>query len=214
MTSGASGPASGRASGAASGRLSGGQRQPDRAPGPDGQPRPNWLVLVLAIGYLAAVWLDAAGVRKVDRALPAPVRFFTQVAELFPRAAENAIEWRVRGWRCDLRRFEEIDVRPFFPIHANDKESRFHRAMFFYYRESRVLEALDTYITAAQSRSHPLEKIGGVMLLSLRIPIPPVGISEPRYERRPISGYPDTVTRRYWYVTGVEAREQRCREPS
>jgi hypothetical protein len=37
-----------------------------------------------------------------------------------------------RGWRCDLERYEEIDVRPYFPIHSDDKESRFDCAMFFY----------------------------------------------------------------------------------
>jgi hypothetical protein len=183
-------------------------------PGTPSAAWPRWLGLVLAAGYLGAVWLDAVGVRLVDRALPAPIRFFTQVAELFPRAADDVIEWRAKGWLCDRRQFDEIDVRPFFPIRANDKESRFHRAMFFYYREGRVLRALDAYITAAQNRWRPQDRIGGVMLLSLRIPIPPLGVAEPRYERRPISSYPASLVKRYWYVTGAEAREQRCKDPS
>ncbi len=170
--------------------------------------------LALAVGYLGAVWMDAAGVRAVGRALPAPVRFFTQIAELFPRAAEDAIEWRVKGWLCDRRQFDEIDVRPFFPIRANDKENRFHRGMFFYSREARVLRELDAYIVASQNRSRPGQRIGGVMILSLRIPIPPPGVADPRYERKPLSAYPATLARRYWYVTGSAAREQRCQERS
>src|ERR1700690_2487024 len=107
----------------------------------------RWLALPCAIAYLSAVWLDAAGVHRVGQALPAPLRFFTQVAELFPYAAEDVIEWHVKGFGCDARRFDEVDVRSLFPIHRDDKESRFYRTMFFYFRELRVLEALDAYIT-------------------------------------------------------------------
>lgn len=170
--------------------------------------------MFLGGAYLAAVWLDAAGVRVLDRALPGPVRFFTQIAELFPRAAEDVIEWRVKGWRCDQRQFVELDVRPFFPIRANDKESRFYRAMFFHSRNPRVLQALEAYIVEAQNRSHPSERIGGVMLLSLRIPIPPLGVAEPRYERKPIADYPATIVKRYWYVSGAAPRELECKEAS
>jgi hypothetical protein len=162
--------------------------------------------------YVLALWLDGAGVRWVDHLLPPPLLMFVQVSELFPNASPESIEWRARGWRCDLGRYEELDVRPFFPIHRDDKESRFERAMFFYHRQGRVLAALDAYLTSAQNRLHPDERIGGVMLLSLRIPIPPLGVPGPRHERLLLADYPPSVSRQYWYATGAEAREQNCTE--
>jgi hypothetical protein len=162
--------------------------------------------------YLLAVWLDGAGTRIPDRVLAPPLRLFVQVADLFPDASPFSIEWRARAWRCDLARFEELDVRPYFPIHRDDKESRFERAMFFYHRDGRVLEALDAYLTSAQNRLHPDARIGGVMLLSLRVPIPLLGSAGARYERVPIASYPSSVTRQYWYTTGIEERKRRCAE--
>jgi hypothetical protein len=50
------------------------------------------------------------------------------------------------------------------------------------------------------------------MLLSLRVPIPPLGEPGPRHERLPIADYPPAVSRNYWYTTGIEARRQRCEE--
>jgi hypothetical protein len=168
--------------------------------------------MALGVVYLVAVWLDAAGMGLPDQLLPRPVRFFTQVADLFPNAARASIEWRARGWRCDSRRFEELDVRPFFPIRRDDKESRFDRAMFFYHRQRRVLEALDDYIVASQNRSNPDRRIGGVLLMSLRVPIPPLGERVPRRQWMPSADFPSSVERRYWYTTPPDAREKRCEE--
>jgi hypothetical protein len=175
---------------------------------------PLWLRRVVAglgVAYLLAIWLDAAGPGIPD-AVPPSLRFFTQVAELFPHASPDSIEWRVRGWRCDLGRFEEIDVRPFFPIRSDDKESRFDRAMFFHHRQRPVMVALDDFITASQNRTRPSERIGGVILMSLRIPIPPLGQPGERLHWIPLADYPPTVDRRYWYSTSVEERERRCAE--
>jgi hypothetical protein len=84
--------------------------------------------------------------------------------------------------------------------------------MFFYHRQPRVLEALDAYLTSEQNKLHPDERIGGVMLLSLRVPIPPLGEPGPRRERRPLASYPASLPRQYWYTIGIEARRQRCAE--
>jgi hypothetical protein len=173
---------------------------------------PNpWLrgvVIALAVIYLADLWLDGVGSGIPNHLLPRPLHFFTQAAQLFPRAADDIIEWRAKGWRCDARRFEELDVRPYFPIHADDKENRFGRAMFFYYRQRRVMEALDQYISAEErARGNPL---GGVMLMSLRVPIPEPGTQVPRYRRVPVEEYPPSVVRKYWYVTPTTERERRC----
>jgi len=170
------------------------------------------IVTVLAGAYALLVWLEGAGLKLADAILPRPLRFFVQEAELFPHAARDVIEWRAEAWWCDLGRFEELDVRPFFPIRRDDKESRFYRAMFFHYRQRHVLEAMDAYLVREQNRAHPDRPIGGVMLLSLRIPIPPAGAAAPRYQRLPLADYPQEVQRKYWYVTGSAEREQRCAE--
>ena len=165
---------------------------------------------VLAGFYVLAVWLDAAGNGAADKVLPLPMRFFVQEAALFPHAARDVIEWRAQAWFCDAGHFEELDVRPYFPIRADDKESRFYRAMFFHLHQRKVLAALDQFIAREQNRAHPEARIGGVMLLSLRIPIPPPGTPETRYQRLPLADYPAAVERHYWYVTDKGEREQRC----
>jgi hypothetical protein len=177
-------------------------------------PRFRRVLTVVAGIYALFVWMDAAGLNLPDKILPLPVRFFLQEAALFPDAARDAIEYRAEGWRCDLGRFEEIDVRPYFPIQRDDKESRFYRAMFFHRRQRKVLEALDQFIVTEHNRAHPEGRIGGVMLLSLRIPIPPPGTPEPRYQRLPLTDYPQEVERKYWYVTPTGERTQRCEEPA
>jgi hypothetical protein len=168
---------------------------------------------VLAGLYVLAVWLDAAGNGAADAVLPLPVRFFVQEAALFPHAARDVIEWRAEGWFCEGGRFEELDVRPYFPIRRDDKESRFYRAMFFHLHQRRVLAELDQFIAREQNRTHPEARIGGVMLLSLRIPIPPPGTPEARYQRLPLADYPQSVERHYWYVTDKAERERRCAQP-
>jgi hypothetical protein len=174
---------------------------------------PAWLRRATAVAgafYLLAVWSDAVRVITLTPLLPHAARGFVQVAELFPTASPFVIDWRARGWSCATHQFTELDVRPLFPIRRDDKESRFYRAMFFYHRERRVLEALDAYITRAHDRLDPEHRIGGVMLLSLRIPIPPPGTAEARYQRQPLDDYPSSVERRIWYVTSPDERQARC----
>jgi len=170
------------------------------------------VVAALGAVYLAAVWLDASGTGIPNAVLPLPIHFFVQEAALFPRAAEDVIEWRAEAWSCEKHRFEEIDVRPFFPIRRDDKESRFHRAMFFHFRQRLVLESLDAYLTREQNRAHPEARVGGMILLSLRIPISPPGTQEPRYRRLALTEYPEAVERHYWYTTGAAVRARRCEE--
>jgi hypothetical protein len=172
----------------------------------------RWGLGTLAGAYLAAVWLDASGFSSVTRRLPGPIRFFVQVAELFPHAAEESVEWRAKAWSCTRGGFEELDVRPFFPIRREDKESRFYRAMFFHHRQRRVLEELERFIVREQDRLHPDDRIGGVMLISLLKPIPPPGTREERYQWRPLDQYPATTIRHYWYVASPEDCRRRCAE--
>ena len=167
---------------------------------------------MLAAIYALFVWMDGAGIGLPDAVLPLPLRFFVQEAALFPHSARDAIEWRAEGVALRRRSVEEIDVRPLFPIRRDDKESRFYRAMFFHYRQRRVLEALDKFIVEAHNRAHPEARIGGVMLLDLRIPIPPPGrpsgatngCRSPTIRRR--------WERKYGYVTASDDRTRRCEE--
>lgn len=169
------------------------------------------LVGVAAALYLLCIWLDAVGTGWPAHFLPGPLRLFVQVAQLFPRAAPEVTEFRARGWRCATQKFEELDLAPYFPIHPDDKEGRFDRALFFYLKERRVHEALDAYISAAETRRG--SATGGVMLLSLRWPIPEVGAAEARYRRIPLDEVPRAVSRHYWYVTAPDERERRCANP-
>jgi hypothetical protein len=169
------------------------------------------IVFLLAALYLALVWLDAIGT-PVLQALPPPLRFFGQVAQLFPRAAEQIIEWHAKVYRCDTGQFEELDVRPYFPIRADDKENAFDRAQFFYFKEKRVQRALDTYLSDGETRAG--RRSGGVMLLSLRLPLPEAGHVDVCYERRPLAEAPRDAERKYWYVTATDERAHRCAEPN
>ncbi|HJZ89076.1 MAG TPA: hypothetical protein VKN99_28085 [Polyangia bacterium] len=172
---------------------------------------PPWLrrgLIVLATGYLASIWLDAAGTRVPERVLPRPAIYLTQIACLFPHTAQDAIDYRAEGYDCARRRYAEIDVRPFFPIHANDKESRFDRTMFFYRHNRRTMEALDEYITQKYNASGA-GTIGGVLLLSIRLPIPPPGEPLERFRRRPLDEYPPAM-RHAWYESGSARRAERC----
>jgi hypothetical protein len=178
---------------------------------------PPWLrsiSIALAVLYLASVWGDAVTNRIPTRWLPAVTRPFVQSAGLFPHSAEAVIEWRVLGYRCSVGKFEELDVRPYFPIHADDKESRFDRALFFYHTNPRVLGALDHYISREASKPDAdgrVDRIGGVILFSLRLPIPELGATPERYERKPLSTYAHDE-KKYWYTTSTADRERRCGE--
>ena len=180
---------------------------------PWGRPALRRGLTLLAALYLVAVGLDATGTGS-----PGPIAaaagplLHSGGGSLSARRAREEVEWRVEGWLCDERRFAEIDVRPYFPIRRDDKESRFYRAMFFHHRQRTVLKELDAFITRAQNGAHPEQRIGGVILLSLDVPIPPLGSHEPRYRWKPIAEFPHSVERRYWYVTSADDRSQRCAE--
>lgn len=172
---------------------------------------PPWLrvvALLLGILYPALVIGDTAVPRVTASIVPRPLLYFAQVAALFPRASIYTIEFRAQGWFCDQKRFEEIDLRPYFPIHADDKENQFSRAMFFYLENRPVMHAIDDYITFGFDRDHA-ERIGGVRLLSLREPIPKPGTDFPLFRRRPLAEIPKREWK-FWYWTPISKRKQRC----
>jgi hypothetical protein len=163
---------------------------------------------VLGGFYIAAMFLEGAG-SSLHRVLPRPFLFFCQIAALFPHAATHSIEYRAQGYTCS-NRVVELDLRPYFPIHADDKENRFDRAMYFYRQERTVMQALEAFVRREHNRSDP-DKIGGVSFMSLRIPLPAPGSPFPRYRRLPLADYPAEY-RKVWYVTPHDTVLRRCRE--
>jgi hypothetical protein len=187
------------------------QEKPEEKIAIELSPGPRWLRRTLGvIGglYIAAVFCEGAG-WQLSGLLWRPLLFFCQIAALFPHAATHTIEYRAEGYTCNSR-IVEIDVRPYFPIHADDKESRFDRAMFFYRTDKPTMEALEAYVMREYNKTE-LDKIGGVAFMSLRIPIPPPGSSFPRYERVPLADHPKEQ-RKVWYVTPHDLVMKRCKE--
>lgn len=146
------------------------------------------------------------------RQLPGPVLYLTQVACLFPKASRMAIEYRVEAWSCADQAFTELDARPYFPIHANNKESRLHRTGFFYRQERKVMEALESYLVERVNRdAAPSQGIGGIRLSSLRHPLPAIDERPvPRFRAKPLAKIPqDNV--KAWFYTPVRRRAKHCR---
>jgi hypothetical protein len=168
----------------------------------------RWTAGALAVAYLVVLALANTGLRLAQQLPPVP-RYFTQVACLFPQAGIAAIEYRAEGWSCAERTWVEIDHRSDFPLHAENKESRFHRVGQFYRRNLQVMEALDAYLVERHNSRHRESPIGGIQFLSLRIPLPPVGGEAPRYGWRSLSDYPPEI-RKEWYRTVKARRDERC----
>jgi hypothetical protein len=180
---------------------------------------PPWFrrASVFAAGlYLFELAFGSNGWSPVSDSTLGPMRFFSQGACLFPEAADFAIEYRVEAWSCARQRFEALDYRPDFPMHANDKESRFYRVANFYHSNRKVMHALEAYLIQRHNERvargddvTPSGLIGGIRLLSLRIPFPPAGQKIERYRYRQLAEYPDSY-RKEWYFTPVSRRVHPC----
>lgn len=184
---------------------------------------PRLLAGVLAAGYLAAVLTEAAKSGTSARWLPSPVAYFTQVAALFPRASRTAIEYRVEGFQCREGRegrggqWVEIDVRPWFPIDADNKENRFYRAMHFYHDHRQTMRALDEFVVGhynadavdAAAQGNGRELLGGVRFVRLLLPFGDPGEGTERYARKALAEQP-ADQRKDLYWTPESKREERC----
>ena len=175
------------------------------APSP-GSPFVRLALTIAGALYIAAVFIEGSGGR-LDRVVFRPILFFCQIAALFPHGATHRIEYRAEGLPCQGPAFE-VDVRPFFPIHADDKESRFDRALHFDRTHRPTMEALESYLRSGYNRD-ATEKIAGVVFLSLRVPIPAPGTAFARYERAPLADFPKEQ-RKVWYATSRELVNERC----
>lgn len=180
-------------------------------PPPPSTWRRNGLLFASAI-YLAVVWLDAVGSNLPAKLLPRAALYFGQIAALFKWAGEKQIDYRAEGWVCAEKKWVEIDVRPFFPLDADNKENRFYRAVQFYRRDRKVMRALDDYVVRRENARSD-RKIGGVRFLSLRIPYPPPGSTIQPYARKELATYPEDQ-RHDWYWTPKSKRHERCGDRS
>jgi hypothetical protein len=186
--------------------------QPPAPQPPAATPRTwkRYAVIALAGLYLADVWLDGVGSNAPSKILPRSVLYFGQIAALFPHAGEKQIDYRAEGWVCTERKWVEIDPRPWFPIDFDNKENRFYRAVQFYRENRKVMRALDEYVTTHHNAAHEAsKKIGGVRILSLRIPLPPPGTKINPYKREELVKYPEDQ-RHNWYWTPGSMRRERC----
>jgi hypothetical protein len=170
---------------------------------------------VLGAAYLAGVWLDGTGTGIPARVLPRAANYFVQVSALFPYAATASIDYRAEGYVCSEGEWRELDTRPYFPIDRDDKENRFNRVMHFLRTNRPTMTELDAYLVehhhAAKADDGIArdERIGGVRLSSLRIPIPEPGAPLERFSRRPLASYPDDQ-RKVFYHTPRSRLAARC----
>lgn len=172
----------------------------------------RYALVALAGIYLADVWLDGVGSNLPSKVLPRSLLYFGQIAALFPHAGEKQIDYRAEGWLCAERKWVEIDPRPWFPIDRENKENRFYRAVQFYRENRKAMRALDEYVTTNHNAAHQADaskKIGGVRILSLRIPLPPPGTKIVPYKREELAKYPEDQ-RHDWYWTPGSMRRERC----
>ena len=177
---------------------------------------PSRIGLTLLAGvYFVAMFAEAAGTGLPERMLPAPVRFYTEAACLFPHAAEMVIEYRADVWSCRDQRFVPFDPRLDFPIRADDKESRFQRLGHFYRSNAKAMMAFEDYLVARHNRRGNADDgvdgpIGGIRYQSLEIPFPPVGEPTARYEYHPLAPAPANAIPKTFFQTPKTRRAERC----
>lgn len=193
-------------------------RDGDRGPPPASGPpiarregRFTSTLVVIAALYLVTVWLDGVGSNLPVKLTPRVWLYFSQVAALFKNAGMMAIDYRAEGWSCSDKKWIEIDVKPWFLIDAETKENRFHRALQFYRKERKVMQALEEYVIRRNNETSSRPKIGGARFLSLRVPYPKVGAHIDPMQRKPLAEYPETM-RHDWYWTPTSRRYERCGE--
>ncbi len=179
-------------------------------------PGPRWLRITLAV--VAGIYLAALIKHPSSSGSLGSVAFFTEATKLFPEADNVALEYRLDAWSCDAHAWVPLDPRPYFPIEADDKESRFQRLGYFYGDraggETRrtVMNALDDYVLAHHDAVDDgvAGKIGGIKFFKVSRPLPAVGDEVARYVYRPLSPPPPEAKLTELFHTRASIRKQRC----
>ena len=172
-------------------------------------PGPRWwrrtLAVIGALYFIALVKHppQVRGLRVIG--------FFSESTCLFPSADRVSIEYRLDAWSCQERKWKPIDPRAYFPIQAEDKESRFQRLGYFYQTSRPAMNALDEFILAHhESVEDGLPGlIGGIKVSKWTRPIPEVGSEVPRYQFTPMTPPPADETKDTFF-TKASVRKARC----
>jgi hypothetical protein len=140
-----------------------------------------------------------------------PIAFFTESTCLFPAASTYTIEYKLEAWSCGRHRWEPLDPRAYFPIEADDKESRFQRLGYFYQRNLTVLRSLDEWIDARHATTADAVEgpIGGLRLYKWIKLVPEPGAPVERYVYQPLTPAPTKERRELFYTKGND-RKARC----
>jgi len=184
-------------------------RESEIARGPGPQPFRIALVVVAGLYFFALL--------KHPSQRWQPFAYFTECTKLFPEADNVALEYHLDAWSCDQHAWVAIDPGAYFPIEADDKESRFQRLGYFYAdrgtKEERrtVLYALDDYIVGRHRNVSDgvSGAIGGIQMIKVRRPLPEIGDPVPRYVYRPFAT-PAKDQSELMFHTPSSKRKERC----
>ena len=192
-------------------------KQPPIARGPG--PVPFRIVLVvLACAYFGVLLKhptklrmykgDSKG-RVAAKGVLDAIAHLSECTGLFPDAAKvgkgpnkwvpGGKEYRFEAWSCERKSWEPIDTRPYFPIQADDKESRLPRILHYYYEEAddkaqreALMYALDDYLYAHHDGEldNVAGPIGGFRLWIVRTEYGEPGDPVERYASDPLAPIP------------------------
>jgi hypothetical protein len=150
-----------------------------------------------------------------DKTFLHQVTWFTEATGLFPQADRFAVDYRLEAWTCADQQWHPLDPTPYFQIQADDKESRLQRVAHFYKRERVVMRAVDEYVYKghlAGGDDGISGPIGGVKLVMIKKPIPPVGGEVERYHFDPLAPIPADAEELFYAPKSL--REKRCGKPT
>jgi hypothetical protein len=191
-------------------------------------PGPTWLrwgLVAVAALYFLGLLIYSPGWKTVpDKPVVKPIAFFLEAAGLFPKADEIAFEYRLEGWSCARRRWEKLDPRPYFPIEADNKESRFQRLVWFFRKSANyktIMSALDDYVVARHEGVDDAidGPLGGIRVYEVWRDLPPPGAPTDRYAFHPVAMLGDGEHRKdvrdgdghRFYFTPKPERGDRCK---
>lgn len=180
-------------------------------------PGPRWFRIALAV--LAGCYLVGLFKHPPAKGVFRPISYFMECTRLFPEADTYAIEYRLEAWSCDAHRWLPLDPRPYFPIEADDKESRFQRLGYFYGERAAgqtrrtVMTALDDYVLAHHDEASDgvPGPLGGIRLYKVARTLPAPGDPVPRYVYQPRGPVPPDAKRTDLFYTRASTRKTRCK---
>lgn len=135
------------------------------------------------------------------------VAYFAECTGLFPEAdwvgvsqtdkVPGAKEFRIEAYSCDRARWELLDPQPYFPIQADDKESRLPRIIHFYIEEGdadqarATAHAIEDFLFEHHARDGGDDgvpgKIGGLRISRDAYAVGAPGDDVPRYHYAPLA---------------------------